>query len=157
MQFGVEFLPAWQIETAASPGGPGDYECLFASEIGKVHDLPLTVGDGEIRSDAGVIEGSAKDGNFAEAVDVLIRDDALADFVGEAGEVEPVAVFESFGERDANVGAAGALGFDLEFVDAREVLRLDPEVLIDVANFIESDGVLAEQDGGSGGGGGGEC
>jgi hypothetical protein len=24
LQFRVQFLPAWQIETAASPGGPGD-------------------------------------------------------------------------------------------------------------------------------------
>jgi hypothetical protein len=52
VQFGVEFLPAWQVETAASPTGPGDDERLLAAEIGEVDDLPLAVGDGEIGSDA---------------------------------------------------------------------------------------------------------
>ena len=31
--FGVEFLPAWQIEAAASPGCPGDQQYALASEI----------------------------------------------------------------------------------------------------------------------------
>ena len=31
--FLVEFLPAWQIEAAASPGGPGDQQHSFAAEI----------------------------------------------------------------------------------------------------------------------------
>jgi hypothetical protein len=34
LQLGVEFLPAWQIQTAASPGGPGDHQHLFAAKIG---------------------------------------------------------------------------------------------------------------------------
>jgi hypothetical protein len=155
MQLGVEFLPAWQIESAASPTGPGDDECLLATEIGQVDDLPFAVGDSEIGGNARVVEASAEDGNFAEAIDVLIGDNLLADLVREAGEVEPVAVFERFRERDADVGAARALWFDLEFVDAREVLGLDPEVLIDGANFIESDGIFAEQDSGGRRGGGG--
>jgi hypothetical protein len=115
-----------------------------------VDDLPFAVRDCEIGGDAGVIERSAKDGDFAQAVDVLIRDYCFADFVGEAGEVEPVSVFEGFGERDADVGSASALGFDFEFVDAWEVLFLDPEVLIDEADFIEGYGAFAEQDCGAG-------
>ena len=34
LQLGVEFLPAWQIQPAASPGGPGDHQHLFAAKIG---------------------------------------------------------------------------------------------------------------------------
>ena len=55
--------------------------------------LTLAVGDGEVGGDAGVVEASAEDGDFAQAVDVLVGDDGLADLVGEAGQVEPVAIF----------------------------------------------------------------
>jgi hypothetical protein len=146
MQLGVEFLPAWQVESAASPGGPGNYQNLFAPEIGEMDYAALAVGDREIGGDAGVVKGSAKDGDFAEAVDVLVGDYRFADFVGEAGKVEPVAVLESFREGDADVGSAGALRFDFEFVDAREVFGLDPEVLLVGADLVEGDGVFAEQD-----------
>ncbi len=84
VQFGVEFLPAWQIETAASPGGPGDYQRFLAAKIGEVHHAAFAVGDGEIGGDAGVVESTAEDGNFAEAVDVQVGDVGFADFAGES-------------------------------------------------------------------------
>ena len=34
LQFRVEFLPAWQVVAAASPGGPGDHQHLLTAEIG---------------------------------------------------------------------------------------------------------------------------
>ena len=34
LQLRVEFLPAWQIQTAASPGGPGDHQYLLAAKVG---------------------------------------------------------------------------------------------------------------------------
>jgi hypothetical protein len=156
VKLGVEFLPARQIESAASPTGPGDNQSLLAAKIGKVDDLTFAVGDGEIGGEAGVVESSAEDGDFAEAVDVLIGDYSLADFVGESGEVKPVAILESFREGDADVGAAGALRFDLEFIDSREVFGVDPEVPGVGADLIEGDRIFAEQDCRAGGGRGGE-
>jgi hypothetical protein len=149
VQLAVNFLPAWQIETASSPGGPGDYQRFLAAKIGEVDDLPLAVGNGEIGSDARVIEATAEDGNFAEAPDVLVGDERLANLMGKSGEVKPLAVFQSFRKRDTDIGAAGALRFDLEFIDAREVFRLNPEVLLIGAGLIEDDGVVAEQDSGA--------
>ena len=118
--------------------------------------LPLAVGDGEIGGDSGVVEGSAEDGDFAEAVDVLLGDDSLADFAGETGEVEPIAGFKSLRERNADVSPAGALRFDFELVNAREIFRLDPEILVNEAGLVERDGVIAEQDRGWHGGGRGQ-
>ena len=34
LQLAVEFLPAWQIKTAASPGGPSDHQHLLSAKIG---------------------------------------------------------------------------------------------------------------------------
>ena len=34
LQLRVEFLPAWQVVAAASPGGPGDHQHLPTAEIG---------------------------------------------------------------------------------------------------------------------------
>ena len=33
LQLSVNFLPAWQIEAAPSPGGPGDHQDFLAAEI----------------------------------------------------------------------------------------------------------------------------
>jgi hypothetical protein len=41
----VDFLPAWQIKTAASPRGPGEDQYLFVTEIGQSHDAAAAVGD----------------------------------------------------------------------------------------------------------------
>jgi hypothetical protein len=86
-----------------------------------VNDLPFAIGDGEIGGDAGVVKASAEYGNFAEAIDVLVGNYSLTDFVGESGEVEPVTVLKSFREGDTDVGSAGALRLDFEFVDAGEI------------------------------------
>ena len=69
LELGVEFLPAWQIQTAASPGGPGDYEHLLAAQAGEVDDVAAAVGDREIGSDARAVEIATHHGNFAEAPD----------------------------------------------------------------------------------------
>jgi hypothetical protein len=34
LQLAVKFLPAWQIQSAASPGGPGDHQHFLATKIG---------------------------------------------------------------------------------------------------------------------------
>jgi hypothetical protein len=52
LQFSVDLLPAWQIESAPSPGGPGDDQRFLATEAGKVHGTAQAIGDFEIRRDA---------------------------------------------------------------------------------------------------------
>lgn len=47
-ELGVEFLPPWQIESAASPTGPGDNQGFLAAKIGEMHDAALAVGNREI-------------------------------------------------------------------------------------------------------------
>lgn len=49
LQLLVNFLPAWQIEAATSPGCPGDHQGFPALEIGQVDDAALAVGHGEVR------------------------------------------------------------------------------------------------------------
>ena len=53
-QLRIEFLPARQIEAAASPGGPGQNEYFLAPEFGKPDGASLSVGNGELRGDPGV-------------------------------------------------------------------------------------------------------
>lgn len=56
LQLAVEFLPAWQIEAASSPGGPGDYQHFLAAKIGEMHQAALAVRRGEIGRDARIHE-----------------------------------------------------------------------------------------------------
>jgi hypothetical protein len=57
-QVGVDFLPAWQIEAAASPGGPGDDQHFLAAEVGEMHHAALPIGHREVRRHARVHETS---------------------------------------------------------------------------------------------------
>ena len=48
-EFFVKFLPAWQIESAPSPGGPGDEEHFLAAELRQLYETAGAIGDREIR------------------------------------------------------------------------------------------------------------
>lgn len=52
LQLLVQFLPARQIETTTSPGGPGDHEQLLATEIRKADDAPLPIRHRKVWSNA---------------------------------------------------------------------------------------------------------
>ena len=52
LHFFVKFLPAWQIEAASSPGGPGDHQGFLPAKIRKVNDFALAIRHGEIGGDA---------------------------------------------------------------------------------------------------------
>jgi len=43
LQLLVNFLPAWQIEAAASPGSPGDHQHFLAAEIRKMNDTAFSI------------------------------------------------------------------------------------------------------------------
>src|SRR5262249_29460775 len=45
----VDRLPSWQVQVAASPGGPGDEKDFLAAKIGERMRLAVHVGQGEIR------------------------------------------------------------------------------------------------------------
>lgn len=51
-KFSVNILPAWQIEAASSPGGPGDHQRLLAAETGKVHGTAQAIWQSDVGSDA---------------------------------------------------------------------------------------------------------
>ncbi len=67
LQVCVNFLPAWQIEPAASPGRPGDCQHLLAAKIGEVNDAAGAIRNAEIGRDARVIKIATYRGNLAEA------------------------------------------------------------------------------------------
>ncbi len=129
-EFLIDGLPAWQIEAASSPGGPTEQEDFAAAEVGEADGLALAVGDGKVRGDAGLEEAGAEHGHFAEAPEAAFVDEGLTNFAGEAGEVERVPAFELLGQRDADISAAGALGFDFEAVDLGQCRGGDPEVAV---------------------------
>src|SRR5262249_46450208 len=45
----VNLLPAWQIESAASPGGPCHDEDFFAAKTGQVYGPAGAIGHNEVR------------------------------------------------------------------------------------------------------------
>ena len=69
LQLFVNFLPARQIEAAASPGSPGDHQHFLAAEIRKMNDATLTIRGREVGRDPGVIKASPKHRDLAEAPD----------------------------------------------------------------------------------------
>src|ERR1700676_5322955 len=129
LQLLVNLLPAWQIEAAASPGSPGNHQDLFAAEIGKVNYTAFSIRDREVRRDSSAIKISTNHRDFAETPGTGMDDHGLTQLACEAGEVEPLTVLKIFRDRNAHVGTTGALRFQLEFVDAREVGRAHPEIL----------------------------
>jgi len=129
-QFLIDGLPAWQIEAAPSPGGPTEQQNLVAAEVGESDGFALTVGHGKVRGDAGLQKACAEHGHFAEAPEAAFLDKGLANFAGEAGEVDPVPSLQLFRQGDTDVGATGPLGLDLETVNRRERGGRDPEVAV---------------------------
>ncbi len=131
LQLRVDFLPAWQIEAASSPGCPGDDQNLLASKIMEVDDFSVPVRHREIRSDAGADKGAAEHRNFTQAPDASagVGDDGLPDLLREAGQVEEFAVRQILRKRDAKIVAARALRLDLEIVDLRQIGLADPQIL----------------------------
>jgi len=67
LQFGIEFLPAWQIIAASSPGGPGDHQHFLAAKILEVDDFSGAIRHRKIGCLArfGIRAGQHR--NFAEA------------------------------------------------------------------------------------------
>jgi hypothetical protein len=64
----VNFLPARQIETAASPTRPGDHQHLLAAKITQMDHASLAIRHREIRRHARVIKRAAHQRNLAETV-----------------------------------------------------------------------------------------
>ena len=87
LQFLIDGLPAWQIEAAPSPGGPTEQQNFATTEVGEADGLALAVGNGEVRSDAGLEKARAEHGHFAKAPEAALVDEGLTNFAGEAGEV----------------------------------------------------------------------
>src|SRR5262249_13987799 len=59
LQFAVDFLPAWQVESAASPGRPGDDEYFLPAEVAEMNHATGAVGHGESGRDSGVRKAAA--------------------------------------------------------------------------------------------------
>ena len=49
LQFFVESLPTWQVETAASPGGPGDKKNFLATKISERMQLAVEIRKRKVR------------------------------------------------------------------------------------------------------------
>ncbi len=48
LELAVDVLPAWQIEPAPSPGGPGHQQHLLAAEVRQVDRAALAIRDGDV-------------------------------------------------------------------------------------------------------------
>jgi hypothetical protein len=142
-QLFVKFLPARQIKPAASPGGPSDNKNFLAAKVRQMNDAAGTVGHGEIRGNARLIEFAAHGGNLAEAPDPGILNINLAKAARKASEVEPFGSLQLFCERNAHIGAACALRLDLEPVDARQIGGANPEIFGIGPDFIYRSGGIA--------------
>ena len=49
LQFFVERLPAWQVETAASPGRPGDEQNFLATKVSERMQLAIQIRERKVR------------------------------------------------------------------------------------------------------------
>jgi hypothetical protein len=140
LELGVEFLPAWQIVAAASPGGPGYRQHLLTAEIGEVDGAAFPVGYGEIRSHPGAVEIAANHRHLAKAPNPRFMDAGLMEALGKAGEIEPGTALQYLRNWNAHVGAAGALRLQCELVDAGKIAGSDPKVLGIRTDLGELDG-----------------
>ena len=93
LQLEIEFLPSWQIESAPSPGSPGDQQHLRPAKIREVDRPTLTIGDCKIGRDTGREKPAPDRLHFAKAPDssVAIGHDRLTDLARERGQIEIVA------------------------------------------------------------------
>ncbi len=128
-QFRVQFLPAWQIEAASSPGCPGDNEDLFAPKVRQMDDAAFTVGSREIRREAGVEVGSTHDRDLAHAPDAGVCDKRFPSSLGKARQMEQSILTEGPRNGNADVRTAGPLLLQFEAIDARQIRRAYPELL----------------------------
>ena len=152
LQLGVEFLPAWQIVAAASPGGPGYHQHLLTAEIGEVDGAAFPVGYGEIRSDPGAVEIAANYRHLAKAPNARFMDARLMEALGKASEIEPRTALQYPRNGNAHVGAARALRLQCELVDAGKIVGSDPKVLGIRADLGELDSPVIIKHSHSGGG-----
>src|SRR5216684_3481984 len=123
-----------------------------------MNDVALAVRDGEVWRYSGIEVRAAQHRDLAETPDAGIGDDRLSHFSREAGKVEPLGFFQIFGQRNADVGAAGALRLHFEFVDARKIGGAHPEIVALDARLIQFGGaILIEYGSGGACGWGREC
>jgi len=152
----VQFLPTWQIESAPSPGCPGNEQYFLAAELRQANETARSVGDGNLRSDARFEKGTAYDGHLAKTphARAWVRNHTLTGSPRESGQMELVATQHRGWNRNTNVGAAGALGFQLEFVDPREIGLVNPERFGDVSGsrtaglYVDGAAVVQDRDAG---------
>ena len=109
LQLGVEFLPAWQIVAAASPGRPGYQQHLLAAEIGEVYGAAFPVRYGEIRRDPGPVEIAANYRHLAKAPNTRFMDARLMQAFGKASQIEPGTALQDLRNGNTHVGATRAL------------------------------------------------
>src|SRR5262249_12654528 len=117
LQLAIDFLPTWQIEPAASPGRPRHDQHFLPAELRKPDGATLTVGPAKPRGSARLTEPAAQHRNLAEAPNAGVRHVLLPDAPRETGEVEPLAILEILGDRNTDIGAAGALRLQLELIN----------------------------------------
>jgi hypothetical protein len=125
----VQCLPAWQIKSASSPGGPRDQEHFLAAELRQANETAGAIVHRDLGRDARLEEGATYDGHLAEAPHPgsRIRNHALPCSPRESREVELVASDHGRRDRDANISAAGTLGLQFEFIDPGEIILQDPQ------------------------------
>src|SRR5215475_3682443 len=73
LQLFVNLLPAWQIESAASPGGPGHDQDFLAAKTGQVYRPGGAIGHDEVRRHPRFEEAAAQRLDFAKAPDLRIE------------------------------------------------------------------------------------
>ena len=131
-QLVVKCLPTWQIESAPSPGGPGDHQHLLAAEA------PTRWTGRPVRS------GTAKSGATRESRNApltsgispklhtraAVSATTACPTSRERREIEVRAAGHCLRNRNADVGAASALRFHFELVDARQVGLAHPQRIL---------------------------
>jgi hypothetical protein len=129
LQLEIQFLPAWQIESAPSPGSPGDEQHFLATKIREMDRPPLAIADGEIGCHARGEKSAPDCLHFAEAPDpsVTIGDDRLTDLPRKRSQIEIVATHHVAREGNAQIVATRALRLDLERVDLWQVALVNPQ------------------------------
>lgn len=67
LQFVVECLPAWQVKSAPSPGGPGDEQYFLAAELRQADRTSFAIGNRDVGRHARFEIRAAHDWNLGEA------------------------------------------------------------------------------------------
>ena len=130
-QFRVNFLPAWQIEPASSPGRPGDHQDLLAAKIVMKRTVwPSRSGTAKSGAMRELYEGAAQTGISPKlqtrGVRIHVR---LPRIPGEAGRLNPFAAGSDPSKRDAQIVAASACGFTSKPFDFGQIGCAHPKIL----------------------------